>query len=255
MRARIVVRQFATSLNANFCSPSPGLDVTRVLSAVALSKDLTILFGDISVAFMNTPVPERDPVYVEPPEGLYEHNDTVWRLKRALNGLRDASRLFHEHFADVLTSRLAFTRSEAQPTLFVDLARNVFIAVNVDDLIMVGSSSQLYEVVGEMKQYFTMKVTPPLSASSTQTYVGARCLRRHEAIWELPTTLDVEGMLSGTVDFGLKLQVQKRECTAHRQRMGARPTHAQVRIFGRDYARWILAQRYSNTVGDCSIIL
>ena len=40
----------------------------------------------------------------------------------------------------------------------MDLARDGFIAVHVDDLIMVGSSSQLYEVVGEMKQYFTMKV-------------------------------------------------------------------------------------------------
>ena len=34
------------------------------LLAMALSKDLTFLFGDISVAFMNTPIPEGDPVYV-----------------------------------------------------------------------------------------------------------------------------------------------------------------------------------------------
>ena len=147
-----------------------------MLLAMALSKDLAISFSDIGVAFMNTPMPEGDRVYVEPLEGFYEHNDTVWCLKRALNGLRDASRFFHEHFAAVLTSRLGFTRSEAQPTLFVDFARNVFIAVHVDDLIMVGSSSQLSEVVGEMKQYFNMKVTHPFTASSTQTYVGARYL-------------------------------------------------------------------------------
>ena len=97
---------------------------------------------------------------------------TVWCLKRALNGPKDASRLFHEHFAAVLTSRLGFTRSEAHPTLFVDLARNVFIAVYVDDLVMAGSSSQLSEVLGEMRQYFTMKVTHPLSASSTQIVRG-----------------------------------------------------------------------------------
>ena len=84
---------------------------------------------------------EGDPVYAEPPKGLYEHNYTVWRLKRALNGMRDASRLFHDHFAYVLTARLGFTRSEEQPTLFVDIARDVFSAVHVDDLI-----------VGEMKQ-------------------------------------------------------------------------------------------------------
>ena len=40
-----------------------------------------------------------------------------------------------------------------------------------------------------------MKVTPPLPASSTQTYVGARYMRHKEAFWELPTTRYVEGML------------------------------------------------------------
>ena len=163
---------------------------------MALSKDLTILFGDSSVAFMNTPMPEGDPVYVEPPECVYEYNDVVCCLKRGSNGLRDASRLFHEHFADVLTSRLGFTRSEAQPTLFVDLARNVFIAVHVDDLIMVGSSSQLYEVVGEMEQNFTIKVTPPLFASSTQKDVGARYQRHGDAICDLSITQYVPGMLN-----------------------------------------------------------
>ena len=79
----------------------------------------------------------------------------------------------------------------------MDVARNVFIAAHVDDLILVGSSSQLSEVVGEMKQYFTMKVTHPLSASSTQTYVGARYLRQHgDAILELPTARFVTGMLN-----------------------------------------------------------
>ena len=139
--------------------------MTLVLLAMALLKNLTILFYDISVAFMNTPMPDWDPVYVEPLEGLYENNDMVWCLNVALNGLKDASRLFHEHLADVLTSQLGFARSEAQPTLFVDLARNVFIAELVDDLIMVGSSSQLYDVVGDTKPLFTMNVTPPLSHS------------------------------------------------------------------------------------------
>ena len=50
--ARFVVRQFENSLDANFYSPTPGLEVARVLLAMALSNDLTILFGDISVAFM-----------------------------------------------------------------------------------------------------------------------------------------------------------------------------------------------------------
>ena len=46
-----------------------------------------------------------------------------------------------------------------------------------------------------------MKGAPPLSASSTQTYVGARYQRHHDAIWELPTTRYVEGMLN---EHGMK---------------------------------------------------
>ena len=61
---------------------TPELEVTRVLLAVALLKDLTLLFCDISVVFLNTPMPEGDPVYVEPAEGLYEDTDMVWCPKK-----------------------------------------------------------------------------------------------------------------------------------------------------------------------------
>ena len=70
VRARLVVRQCETSLDANFYSPTPGLEVTRVLSAMTLSKDLTVLFGDFIVAFLNTPMSEGDLVFVKPPEDL-----------------------------------------------------------------------------------------------------------------------------------------------------------------------------------------
>ena len=198
VRARFVERQFVNSLDANFCNPTPGLEVTRVLSSMTLSKDLTILSGDICVA---SPMSEDDPENVESLEVLYEYNDTIRFLKRALTDLRDVSRLFNERVA-VLTSRLDFARSEVQSTLFVDLTRSVFIAVHVDDLIMIGSSSQLYEVVGEMKQCFVMKVkqcfvmkvTHPLSISSIQTYVGARYFRHDDVSWELSTARYVTGM-------------------------------------------------------------
>ena len=129
MRALFVVKEFANSWDANLHSPNPGREITKVLLAIALSKTFTILFSDVCVAFMNKPTLEGDPVYMEPPASLDKHNNTVWCFKRPLTRLRDAFRLFHEHFSAVLTSRLGFIRSKTQPTLFVDLARKVFIAV------------------------------------------------------------------------------------------------------------------------------
>ena len=45
-----------------------------------------------------------------------------------------------------------------------------------------------------VRNSFTVKVTLPLSTSAAQTYVGARYLRRSDAIWELPTTSHVESI-------------------------------------------------------------
>ena len=155
VKARFVVRQFATFLDATFYIATPGLDVTRVLLVMALWKDLLVVVCDITVAFMNTSMPEGETVHVKPPEGLYENNDMVWCLKRALNGLRNAPRLFHEHFADVLTSRRGFARSYTQPACVV---------------FSLQCTSMLYEVVSSMKQYFTMKNTLPLSVRAAQPY-------------------------------------------------------------------------------------
>ena len=94
-------------------------------------------------------------------------------LERAVNGLRDAPRLFHEHFG----SRLGCARSEAHPTLFVDLARHVFSAAHVGDLIMIGSTSQLYDVVGDMKQYFHQESHPSaLCQFHRRSWVHGTCV-------------------------------------------------------------------------------
>ena len=72
-----MVRQIGNSVHATFYSPTPGLEVMRVLSVMALSKDLTILFSDIGVAFMNTSMPEGEPVHAEPPEGVRKQRHGV----------------------------------------------------------------------------------------------------------------------------------------------------------------------------------
>ena len=65
---------------------------------------------------------------------------------------------------------------------------------------MVGSSSQQYEVVGEMKQY-SPRESLFRSLPVPHTNVDARYLRHHDTIWELPTAQYVEGMLN---EHGMK---------------------------------------------------
>ena len=195
VRSRFVVRQFAekgSSWGSVFYSPTPGLETTRMLLALAVLMGLAVFFADISVAFMNTPM-TGPPVHVRPPEGMYREKGVVWRLLRALNGLRDASRLFCEHFAAV-ACELGFERSKVQPTLFTQ-ASGVFLAIHVDDLLLVGSLGAAEAVLQQLGARFTMKVGGPLCENIPRTFVGARYLRFEGGILELPTPGYVEELL------------------------------------------------------------
>ena len=52
------------------------------------------------VAFMHTPMTEE--VFVEPPEEANLLKDKVWRLRRALNGLRCAAAAFQAYLESLL---------------------------------------------------------------------------------------------------------------------------------------------------------
>ena len=58
---------------------------------------------DISTAFMNTLPPTEPPIYVQPPaEWYYNSPTTLWRLKKAMYGLRTSPKLRQQHLGAVL---------------------------------------------------------------------------------------------------------------------------------------------------------
>ena len=174
VRARFVVRQFASNTDAAFFSPTPGMEAIRTLLALALRGGLDIYFGDVSVAFMHTPLAEQERVTIEPPAGIYPDGCTVWRLKKALNGLRDASRLFLEHFASVGASSLDLVRAVALPTLFVRMAGPLYVLVHVDDLMVVGARQLCVPFFAALGEHLPIQHSGPLTEGRPQIYVGCR---------------------------------------------------------------------------------
>eukprot|EP00971_Amphidinium_carterae_P277600 5509589-Amphidinium_carterae.1 len=90
--------------------------------------------GDFSVAFMFTPVPDDLLIFVEAPAEAGLGIDKVWRLRKAMNGLRVSSRLFQDHLARILRE------STAETCLFIHRELKVVVTVHVDDPIVAGTS-------------------------------------------------------------------------------------------------------------------
>ena len=74
-RSRWVVRQFKSLVDGDCFSGCPGLEAVRVLLAVTLAWQWTILPADVSVAFMHTPMDYVE--YVEAPPDLASHLTNV----------------------------------------------------------------------------------------------------------------------------------------------------------------------------------
>lgn len=200
VRSRFVVRQYVDRDEVSFYSPTPGHETFRVLLILALRENLTVRCGDISVAFMNTPMPEDTPVFVEPPKGLCPDRSVVWRLRRALNGLRDAARLFLEYLTKVLVEQLGFVSTSPQPTLFVRSKGRLFVTIHVDDLMAVGPEAIIISFMSWIRKHFTVKFAEALGASPV-AYVGARFWRGHNGIVEDAAEGYIQGMIE---DAGLR---------------------------------------------------
>jgi hypothetical protein len=118
------------------------LESIRILLAYAANHSFKLFQMDVKSAFLNRPIKEE--VYVEQPPGFEDdrYPDHVYKLSKALNGLKQAPRAWYECLRDFLISN-AFKVGKADPTLFTKTCNgDLFVCqIYVDDIIL-GSTNQ-----------------------------------------------------------------------------------------------------------------
>eukprot|EP00971_Amphidinium_carterae_P050836 1001008-Amphidinium_carterae.1 len=88
---------------------------TRLLLTIAIVKQLTVFTTDVASAFLNTSIDEE--VLAQPPKEYYHnHPHILWKMTKALYGLRTSPKHWQEHLSTIL-QQLGLTRGEADLTL------------------------------------------------------------------------------------------------------------------------------------------
>ncbi|CAM9588974.1 unnamed protein product, partial [Heterosigma akashiwo] len=112
---------------------------------------------DISTAFLNSDI-DGD-VYVKQPPGFIDkdHPNKVWKLKKALYGLRQSPKLWYNTLHEFLLEQ-NFVRSDYESCLYTCknsvTGEDAMIAVYVDDLVL---SSKIPSVVRNLKTSFASR--------------------------------------------------------------------------------------------------
>jgi hypothetical protein len=147
-----------------------GIDYDEFFALVARYTSIKIIislatvFGwklhqvDIKTAFLNDEVEQE--VYIEQLKGFVIHDKRshVCKLKKAMYGLKQASRAWYGRIDSFLQS-LGFSKSIANPNLYIKIVQNhpVILVLYVDDMFLTGEENLIAQTKRELFAEFEMK--------------------------------------------------------------------------------------------------
>nr|GEV08529.1 hypothetical protein [Tanacetum cinerariifolium] len=133
-KARLVARGYRKENGINFeesFALVARLEAIRIFLAYAAHKNMVVYQMDVKTTFLNGNL--REEVYVSQPNGFVDQNNPnhMYKLKKALCGLKQAPRVWYDMLSSFLISQ-DFSKGLVDPTLF--------ICRNGNDLLLISQS-------------------------------------------------------------------------------------------------------------------
>jgi hypothetical protein len=129
-------------------APVARLESLRTLLSISVQRGYSLRQLDIKSAFLYGDIDCE--TYLELPEG-YRKTDRVWKLKKAIYGLKQSPRLWYQRLIKTLEDmNLAVT--DFDPCILV--SKNLFCCVYVDDILITGKPKLVNECVKRLQSHF-----------------------------------------------------------------------------------------------------
>ena len=177
-KARLVARGYQELADTQRDSPCVNKESQRVALAVIASEGWELRSLDVKAAFLQGKELDRD-IYLKPPKEA-KCPGKLWKLKRCVYGLNDASRFWYFRVKDELT-RLGCKVSKLDSSLFTyhtDQLEGILI-VHVDDFMFAGTVNFYQSVIVKLKETFHISK----ENNSIFKYLGVDLQQTHNGIY------------------------------------------------------------------------
>ena len=155
-KARLVAKGYSQQEGIDYdetFAPVARLEATRMFLAYAAHKKFKVFQMDVKSAFLNGELEEE--VFVEQPPGFIEPSfrNHVYRLDKALYGMKQAPRAWYKTLAQFLLEN-GFTRGTIDKTLFHINKGNdlLLVQIYVDDIIFGSTNDKLCQKFSKLMQ-------------------------------------------------------------------------------------------------------
>jgi hypothetical protein len=173
-------QQHGRDYNETF-APVARMETIQVVLAITSQHNWKVHQMDVKSTFLNGVLKEE--VYVQQPLGFETPRieKKVYRLKKALYGLKKAPRDWYIHIDSYLLSN-GFSKNNSEPTLYIKINNQgeiLIIFLYVDDLIFTGNINlSIEEFRTTMKKEFEMK-----NIGLLRYFLGIEVKQRNEGIF------------------------------------------------------------------------
>ena len=96
----------------------------------------------------------------------------MWRLNKAVYGLRSSPKQWQDHIAHILTVTLELVRCRTESNVYRSKDCQVCIMIYVDDLLFIGVQSIINTLFSRMQKEVLLRHTGDLTLGSTMHFLG-----------------------------------------------------------------------------------
>ncbi len=157
-RCRLVAREFNVTgeTTSETFSPTSTMAAMRMLLVLGMVKRLHFVAYDVKDAFLT--VDQVEKVLVKVPSWVHNvmQAPTFWLLKKCLPGQRNAAMRWSDKFRSV-SEQYGFESFPGMPTIFRHVNKDLYMTIHVDDILQVGSESDIQWYDETFRKIFTMK--------------------------------------------------------------------------------------------------
>ena len=157
-------------------------------------------FGDCTDAFLQSDLLEE--IYVEPPAEAQEPADVVWRLHKALPGLKGGLVAWGGIDGIWGSPPRNFRRSRVDPCLWTNSTTGVRIGRHMDDFIKTGPPEAVQAVMEYLERVAQLKITGVLDQFGKQARFLGSFITKVQGGYTIQT--DTETLLAGLRDLNLE---------------------------------------------------
>ena len=177
VKCRVCVRGYDQEVDPDDTYAStPSLITLKLLLTLAVAHGWHILAGDVSTAFLHALL--TDEVFAIPPVEYYPNGGVLWKLRKAMYGLKQSPRMWQQHFASVAAS-LGFERLKSDSNLYFQPERRCYMLCYVDDLLIFGDKKTTEFLFSELQKQLCLRSEGVLEPGTSISFLG-RCITRRE---------------------------------------------------------------------------